>query len=144
MTATLPRVLPSPDDKPLPPPGTAAAFRTFAQDLATSRRPWTPETAQFIAEQFDRLAAEWDANRATGRDEPVRDALARGGPLRQGPCLELGSGTGLFTPVLEAAFPRVISIAWRLAGNRVRSRLGQLGCSAQNARRNGEVRGTAR
>ncbi|MEU5062357.1 class I SAM-dependent methyltransferase [Streptomyces sp. NPDC021470] len=40
----------------------------------------------------------------------MRDALARGGPLRQGPCLELGSGTGLFTPVLEAAFPQVISI----------------------------------
>ncbi|MCX5084070.1 class I SAM-dependent methyltransferase [Streptomyces sp. NPDC056121] len=40
----------------------------------------------------------------------MRDALARGGPLRQGPCLELGSGTALFTPVLEAAIPQVISI----------------------------------
>ncbi|MFE6156931.1 class I SAM-dependent methyltransferase [Streptomyces sp. NPDC057889] len=110
MTATLPRVLPSPDGKPLPPPGTGDTFRTFAQDLATSRRPWTAETAQFIAEQFDELAADWDTNRATGRDEPVRDALARGGLLPQGPCLELGSGTGLFTPVLTAAFPEVISI----------------------------------
>lgn len=110
VTATLPRVLPSPVGKPLPPPGTADAFRAFAQDLAVGRRPWTAQTAQFLATQFDRLASDWDATRATGRDDPVRDALARGGPLPEGRCLELGSGTGLFTPVLSTAFPQVISV----------------------------------
>ncbi|MFF0163737.1 hypothetical protein ACFYRY_40430 [Streptomyces sp. NPDC005263] len=70
MIATLPRVLPSPDGKPVPPPGTADVFRAFAQDLAAGRRPWTAETAQFIAAQLDQLAAGWDTTRATGRDDP--------------------------------------------------------------------------
>ncbi|MEV6742017.1 class I SAM-dependent methyltransferase [Streptomyces sp. NPDC051104] len=103
-------MLPSPDGKPVPPSGTAEAFRAFAHDLAAGRRPWTAETAQLIAQQFDQLAADWDTTRATGRDDPVRDALTRGGPLPKGRCLELGSGTGLFTPVLGAAFPQVISV----------------------------------
>lgn len=110
MTATLPRVLPSPDRKPVPPPGTADVFRAFARDLAAGRRPWTAETARFVAAQFDELAADWDATRATGRDDPLRDALTRGGPLPVGPCLELGSGTGLFTPLLSTVFPQVISV----------------------------------
>jgi predicted TPR repeat methyltransferase len=110
VTATLPRALPSPDGKPVPPPGTTDTFRAFAHDLATGRRPWTAEAAQFIADLFDQLAADWDTTRATGRDDPLRDALTRGGPIPRGPCLELGSGTGLFTPVLTAAFPHVISV----------------------------------
>ncbi|MGW5658697.1 class I SAM-dependent methyltransferase [Streptomyces sp. NPDC003758] len=110
MTAILPRVLPSPDGKPVPPPGTADVFRAFAHDLAAGRRPWTAETAQFIAAQFDQLATDWDTTRATGRDDPLRDALTRGGPLPTGPCLELGSGTGLFTPLLSTVFPQVISV----------------------------------
>ncbi|MBT2469020.1 class I SAM-dependent methyltransferase [Streptomyces sp. ISL-66] len=63
-----------------------------------------------MAEQFDHLAADWDTTQATGRTDPVRDALARGGPFPHGPCLELGSGTGLFTPLLASAFPSVISL----------------------------------
>lgn len=110
MTATLPRVLPSPDGKPVPPPGTADLFRAFARDLAAGRRPWTAETAHFIAAQFDQLAPDWDTTRATGRDDPLRDALTRGAPLPAGPCLELGSGTGLFTPLLSTVFPQVISV----------------------------------
>lgn len=101
--------MPGPDGKPVPPPGTAEVFRAFARDLAAGRRPWTAEAARFVADQFDQLAAEWDTARATGRDDPVWDALARGGPMPQGPCLEIGSGTGLFTPALTAAFPQVIS-----------------------------------
>ncbi|MGW0285421.1 methyltransferase domain-containing protein [Streptomyces sp. NPDC003236] len=109
MTATLPRVLPSPEGKPVPPAGTAERFRAFACDLAAGRRAWTPEAAHFIADLFDQLAADWDTTRATGRDEALRDALTRGGPMPHGPCLELGSGTGLYTPTLTAAFPHVIS-----------------------------------
>ncbi|MEU6555239.1 class I SAM-dependent methyltransferase [Streptomyces sp. NPDC046915] len=110
MTVTLPRVLPSPDGKPVPPPGTTESFRAFAQDLAAGQRPWSAEAAQFVADLFDQLAADWDTTRATGRDDPLRDALTRGGPMPQGPCLELGSGTGLFTPALTALFPQVISV----------------------------------
>lgn len=87
MTATLPRILPRPVGKPVPSPGTADAFRAFARDLAAGRRPWTAHTAQFIAAQFDQLATDWDSTRASGRDDPLRDALTRGGPLPAGPCL---------------------------------------------------------
>lgn len=109
MPVSLPRIWPSADGKPLPPAGTADVFRTFARDLVAGRRSWDGETARFIAAQFDQLAAEWDAH-ATGRDEPLHDALDRGGPFPHGACLELGSGTGLFTQLLLSVFPRVISV----------------------------------
>lgn len=79
VNVTLPRTMPSPDGKPLPPPGTAERFRAFARDIAAGRRAWTAESAQFIADQFDQLAADWDTMHATGRDDPLRDALTRGG-----------------------------------------------------------------
>ncbi|MCX5302705.1 class I SAM-dependent methyltransferase [Streptomyces sp. NBC_00160] len=110
MPAPLPRIWPSPDNKPIPPKETAEVFRAFARDLAAGRRSWDGDTARFIAAQFDELAEGWDATRATGRDEPLRDALDRGGLFPRGVCLELGSGTGLFTPLLRSVFPQVISV----------------------------------
>lgn len=109
MSRTLPRILASPDDKPLPPRNTAQAFRSFARDLAVGRRAWTATEAEFLAELFDQLAPDWDTVQATGRDDPLRDALARG-DLPYGRCLEIGSGTGQFTPLLASAFPAVISV----------------------------------
>ncbi|WP_050811319.1 class I SAM-dependent methyltransferase [Streptomyces griseoaurantiacus] len=110
MTATLPRTLPSPTAKPLPPEGTANAFRAFARDLAAGRRAWTAAEVSFLSGLFDQLAADWDSTQATGRDDPLRDALNRGGPLPNGPCLEVGSGTGQFTPLLATAFTSVLSL----------------------------------
>ncbi|MDQ0578062.1 class I SAM-dependent methyltransferase [Streptomyces rishiriensis] len=110
MSLTLPLVLPSPDGKPLPPDDTARAFRSFARDLAAGRRQWTAAEAHFLGGLFDQLAAGWDTTQATGRDEPLRDALTRGGPLPYGPCLEVGSGTGQFSALLASAFPAVISL----------------------------------
>ncbi|GAA0585466.1 class I SAM-dependent methyltransferase [Actinomadura livida] len=108
-TRTLRRVLPGPPGKPLPPPETTAMLRAFARDRAAGR-PWTGEAARFFTDLFDELAATWDTGLATGRDEPLRDALTRGGPMPAGPCLEIGSGTGAHTPLLTAAFPAVISL----------------------------------
>ncbi|MFE1788731.1 class I SAM-dependent methyltransferase [Streptomyces sp. NPDC059525] len=110
MTLLLPRIHPSPDGKPLPPKETAEMFQAFAQALALGRRSWDSVTAAFITERFDEIAADWDATEATGRDDPLRDALDRGGPLPDGLCLELGSGTGLFTGLLAGAFARVVSV----------------------------------
>ncbi|MBO2449456.1 class I SAM-dependent methyltransferase [Actinomadura barringtoniae] len=102
-------MLPSPPAKPVPPSDTTAILRTFARDLAAGH-PWTPEAAKFFTDVFDELAATWDTGQATGRDEPLRDALTRGGPLPTGPCLEIGSGTGAHTRLLTTAFPAVISL----------------------------------
>ncbi|RPK40601.1 hypothetical protein EES39_24465 [Streptomyces sp. ADI92-24] len=106
MTATLPRILPSPDGKPLPPEGTATAFRAFTPELAAGRRAWTAAGAAFLAGLFDQLAPDRDTTQATGRDDPVRDALTCGGPLHHSTCLELGSGagTGQFTRLLASVF----------------------------------------
>lgn len=109
MTRTLPRVLPSPPGKPVPPPETTALLGAFARDLAAGR-PWTREAARFFADLFDELADTWDTGQATGRDDPLRDALTRGAPVPDGPCLELGSGTGAHTGLLTTAFPAVISL----------------------------------
>ncbi|MFF1354060.1 class I SAM-dependent DNA methyltransferase [Streptomyces sp. NPDC058297] len=110
MTSFLPRIWPSPDGKPVPSKGPAEVFRVFARELAAGRRSWDGETSHFIAAQFDQMAAEWDTTLATGRDEPLRDALDRGGPFPDGVCVELGSGTGLFTGLLRSVFPQVISV----------------------------------
>ncbi|MFE7156713.1 class I SAM-dependent methyltransferase [Streptomyces sp. NPDC057636] len=59
---------------------------------------------------FDQLAGSWDSDRATGRDDPLHDALARSGSFPRGICLEIGSGTSLFTPTLAVASGTVISI----------------------------------
>lgn len=105
----LPRTWPSPEGKPLASSGTAEALRAFARDLAAGRRSWNQETSAFFTAQFDQLASTWDTDNATGRDDFLRDALERGGPFPDGPCLELGSGTGLFTPALTEVFPCVPS-----------------------------------
>lgn len=110
MSRLLPRILPSLRGKPLPTKDTADAFRAFARDLAAGRRAWTAAEAAFLAGLFDQLAPGWDTAHATGRDDPVRDALVRGGPPPQGACLELGSGTGQFTRLLASVFPTVISV----------------------------------
>ncbi|MFC5787111.1 MULTISPECIES: class I SAM-dependent methyltransferase [Streptomyces] len=110
MTSFLPRIWPSFDGKPIPSRGTTEVFHVFARELAVGRRSWDGETSHFITDQFDQTAAEWDTTLATGRDEPVRDALEPGGPFPDGVCLELGSGTGLFTELLRSEFPRLISV----------------------------------
>ncbi|MER5730756.1 methyltransferase domain-containing protein [Streptomyces sp. NPDC002138] len=110
MSRILPRILPSPDGKPLPPHDTAQAFRAFAHDLAAGRRQWGAGEAAFLGGLFDQLAADWDTTQATGRVDPLLDALTRGGPLPAGRCLEVGSGTGHFTSHLESVFPGVISL----------------------------------
>ncbi len=71
---------------------------------------WTAERAERIRQLFDGLAPEWHTRGGPERAAPVEDMLARGGIGRDGRCLEVGSGTGLQTPLLAAHFREVVSI----------------------------------
>lgn len=85
MSPLLPRILPGPDGKPSPQNNTAAAFRAFDRDLATGRRPWTTQAAGYLSDLSDQLAGSRDSDQVTGRDDPLHDALARGGPFLEAP-----------------------------------------------------------
>ena len=70
---------------------------------------WTPERAANVAALFDDLAPEWHL-RPGERLEAVADALDRGGPFPAGPCVELGSGTGLATLLLAERLAPVVAM----------------------------------
>jgi SAM-dependent methyltransferase len=104
----LDRVVPAPADKPVI--ADAAGMQESARRIALDRSAWTPEAASFTTQLFDELASAWNAEHSTGRADPLLDALARGGGLPSGICLEIGSGTSEFTPILAGAFERVIAL----------------------------------
>lgn len=100
--AVIPRDGPPPtgdsDDHPM---------RKVTRQVAFDPDGWTPERAGKVGELFDGLAGEWHTRDGPGRQAPLEDALARGGPLT-GPTLELGSGTGLSTSRLVSAVGPVV------------------------------------
>ncbi len=102
-TVTLPTVVPAPEGKPLrsETDETQSRSRRIAQDPAY----WNEQEAAAIAARFDLLAEIWDEERSSYRSAPLADALARGGPLPKGTCVELGSGTGVLTPLLLEHWP---------------------------------------
>lgn len=124
MLRQLPRAVPArpgrPELDPDPPP-----IRAVARQVAFEPGGWTPERAARVAALFDELAPAWVA-RVTGLSgepepgdhdqrpaiwlEAVDDALARGGPFPGGRCLEVGSGTGLFSTRLATTFSPLVSI----------------------------------
>ena len=75
-------------------------MRSVTRQVAFEPGGWTPERAARVAELFDGLAGEWHTRASGSRLEPVADALARGGPIRPGLWVELGSGTGLLSGFL--------------------------------------------
>jgi SAM-dependent methyltransferase len=77
-------------------------MRVVTRQVAFEPAGWTPERAAHVAALFDSLAEEWHTRESPARRQPLDDALARGGPIRPGLWLEVGSGTGLLTPVLAA------------------------------------------
>jgi SAM-dependent methyltransferase len=84
--------------------------RRLARAVALDPSVWTPQVARSMGERFDQLAPVWDAERASYRPAPLRDALARGGPWPAGSCLEVGSGTGVLTPLLLKVWPNVLCV----------------------------------
>jgi SAM-dependent methyltransferase len=101
----------------VPPAGEAAGgadhpMRVVTRESATDPSSWTAERRADTRQRFDELAIDWDARFAghPGHYAPLVDALTRGGPVRFGTALDLGSGTGLQTPVLAERFERVVAM----------------------------------
>ena len=84
-------------------------MRRVTRQVAFEPDGWTPERRAKVADLFDGLAPEWHTRETPGRYDALLDALDRGGVPTDGPTLELGSGTGLSTPLLAERFPRLIA-----------------------------------
>lgn len=113
MIRTLERVVPADAGKPIRP----GAQDNQRQVTALARDPslWTPDRAAETVRQYDEYAPSWNADRGSYRPIPLADALARGGPWPAGPCIEVGSGTGILTPLLLDVWESVVCIDLTLA-----------------------------
>jgi SAM-dependent methyltransferase len=105
---TLPRTVPAPPGKPVRPE--AAASRRTSRAIAEDPAMWSPDLARATVRQYAELAPAWEGERGGYRPVPLADALARGGPLPTGRCLEVGCGTGLLTPLLARVWPDVVCL----------------------------------
>jgi SAM-dependent methyltransferase len=85
-------------------------MRRATRSIAFDPGYWTADRAATVADVFDGLAPDWD-RRYTGDEmhRPLLDALSRGGALA-GPCVEVGAGTGLATPLLLDRFGSVVAV----------------------------------
>lgn len=63
-----------------------------------------------MADVFDAAAATWNASRGDYRRPVLADALARGGPFRPGRAVEIASGTGLLTPLIQDVWSAVVAV----------------------------------
>lgn len=109
MITWLERVVPVPDEV-LAPIEVKEAMQRVTRETAFDPESWTPERARKVAALFDGMAAEWNERQTSvSRYEPLKDALTRG-DVPGGRCLEVGSGTGLATPMLAAHFDLVVGL----------------------------------
>lgn len=93
-----------------PEPDPNHPMQKVTRQIAFEPTGWTPERAAKIADLFDGMAAGWRDQMTGSRTTAFDDALRRGGPFAPGPCLELGSGVGIFTPGLREVFDEVVSV----------------------------------
>jgi SAM-dependent methyltransferase len=84
-------------------------MRKVTREVAFDPASWTAERRAFVADIFDSEAPNWHTREVPGRYDALHDALERGGVPTDGPALELGSGTGLSTPLLGERFPRLLA-----------------------------------
>ena len=108
MIDTLPRVVAADPDKPVRPEAHESQQRSRA--IAEDPGRWSPELAEDTLRRYADLATSWNDERGSYRPVPLRDALARGGPMPPGLCLEVGAGTGLLTPEITPVWPWVVGL----------------------------------
>ncbi len=84
-------------------------MRRVTREVAFDADGWTDDRRAKVAELFDGLAPEWHTRDAPGRYDALEDALDRGRVPTDPVTIELGSGTGLSTPLLAGHFPRLIA-----------------------------------
>jgi len=85
-------------------------MQEVTKELAFDPATWTPERRERVRQLFDALAPEWHTRDTPERRMAVRDALERGAVPRGGTCLEVGSGTGIYTGDLLGHFDRVVCL----------------------------------
>lgn len=108
MITSLPRAVAPAPGKPVR--ATARDKQRVSRALAEGSARWSTVLAAEVVREYSELAPVWDGERGGYRPVPLLDALARGGPLPAGPCVEAGCGTGLLTPLLERVWPEVVCL----------------------------------
>ncbi|MGH8542337.1 MAG: class I SAM-dependent methyltransferase [Gammaproteobacteria bacterium] len=78
-------------------------MQVLAERVARDPRNWTDEARRAVRHLFDRLASEWPvtSDGHPAGEKSLQAAYDRGGITAPGVCLELGSGTGLYTSWLR-------------------------------------------
>ncbi len=108
----LERVIASTPGRP-PVGGAANPMRVLTEALARDAAGvWDDAEAHRVVGVFDRLAGEWEQRFANEplRMAPIDDALARGGSITWGTCLDIGVGPGVTTRHLAPRFERVLGL----------------------------------
>ena len=108
MIARLPRVVAAPPGKPVREEADEGQAR--ARRLALQPGTWDRQEAGAMMARFDAAAATWEAARGDYRRPVLADALARGGPFPAGRAVEIASGTGLLTPLIQDVWPAVVAV----------------------------------
>lgn len=85
-------------------------MRKLTRSIALGE-PWTADDARRVAAIFDGLAPEWSERHVDPvKAAVVNDALERGRPPLRGRWLELGSGTGAGTRLLDGRVGEQVSV----------------------------------
>lgn len=108
MIERLERVVPEAPGRP-DPLAIAEVMQQTTREIAFDPASWTPERAVQIASLFDSLAPGWSERADELRGDALADAFARG-DVPGGLTLELGSGTGIFTPWLAERCDRLVAV----------------------------------
>jgi SAM-dependent methyltransferase len=88
----------------------AESLQELTSNLARDANSWNATTSAAVVARFDERAETWATRDTPDLRFPLLDALQRGGIVRGGRCLEVGSGTGIQTPALLAHFDDVVAL----------------------------------